>query len=198
MKTVTLTADQVATVEQVAAIVRDRYATEVQSRFGADGRGVPALRSLVGAYAAELALSLELGEVWHRGDDLSNAISRRADVGDHHEVRWSGGRGAYLHVYDPDSPTSQDRGHTDRRFWLVVGYPPAMRIVGWMLGSDVVRQGQPYTNPAGVRSYRVAMADIPLWPDQVAVGDARLCPSCHSWHPAGTTCAGGWAPWVPA
>jgi hypothetical protein len=25
----------------------------------------------------------------------------------------------------------------------------------------------------------------------------RLCPSCQSKHPAGTTCATGWAPWTP-
>lgn len=29
----------------------------------------------------------------------------------------------------------------------------------------------------------------------VALGPARICPSCRRLHPPGTTCAGGWGPW---
>jgi hypothetical protein len=35
----------------------------------------------------------------------------------------------------------------------------------------------------------------PARPLGVEIGPARPCPSCHSDHPVGTTCANGWAPW---
>jgi hypothetical protein len=197
VKTLTLTADQMTTVEAVAAVVRERYATETRSRFGTRG-GVPALRSLIGAYAAELAVALAIDETWHRGDDMANVISRRADVGDINEVRWTGGRHAELRVYDPDSPTSQDRGHMDRRFWLVTGFPPAMRIHGWALGRDVLRHGVRRVNAEGAASWYLSVGDIAPWPDELvsALTEPRLCPSCHDWHPVGSTCATGWAPWA--
>jgi hypothetical protein len=36
----------------------------------------------------------------------------------------------------------------------------------------------------------------PSTPIGTPLGDARQCPACGDWHPAGTTCAGGWASWM--
>lgn len=44
--------------------------------------------------------------------------------------------------------------------------------------------------PPTIRPPREAPAGTPLTPP-------RLCPSCTSMHPVGTTCAGGWAPYLP-
>ncbi len=38
---------------------------------------------------------------------------------------------------------------------------------------------------------------VPSRPVGTPLGEPRLCPACRDWHPAGTTCARGWAPWKP-
>lgn len=202
MKKVHLTHEQMQTAEEVATVVRHRYETEVESRFVPDGqkaKKVPALRSFANAYCAEMAVAQALGLRWNRGDDMENVRRRRADVGEDHEVRWTGAREPELRLYDPDDPTSQDRGHLDRKFWLVTGFPPQMTIHGFMVGHAIVREGTKKRNPEGKWSYYVPAFQIPRWPSEAPLGTPlgppRPCPSCKSLHPAGTTCADGWSPW---
>lgn len=38
---------------------------------------------------------------------------------------------------------------------------------------------------------------VPQRPVGTPQGDPRPCQGCHDWHPVGTTCARGWAPWKP-
>ncbi len=38
---------------------------------------------------------------------------------------------------------------------------------------------------------------VPSKPSGTPLGEPRLCQGCDDWHPVGTTCKGGWAPWRP-
>lgn len=178
---IVLTQDQLADVDSVAERVHVRYQSVVRSRFSP--KDIQELRRE--GFRAELALSLVLGLAWNRGDP------QLADVGTMDEARWTRRRNPELRVYDPAD--SQDRGHMDRRFWLVTGFGATKFVRGWLYGQEVLDLGERRKSPEGTWSWFASTDLLRPVPVRAELPD-RLCPSCHVPHPPLTTCAWGWSP----
>lgn len=87
----------------------------------------------IGGAVAELGVCSAMGCPW----DMSNGRFHNApDIPPDWEVRWTPHPGGHLIVHEDD--------HQDRRYILVTGQPPDMRIRGWMPG-ELIR------NPAWAR-----------------------------------------------
>lgn len=194
MRRITLTAEQMEEVREVSDRLHDRYDAGIvaRSRYEVGSADQRRERRFT-AMCAEYAVALETRQPWGRGNP------RKADVGVHDEVRWTGAyRDPELRFYDPDGERSQDRGHEGREFWLVTGRPPTMIIHGHLSGRECMRLGSRRRNREGSWSYYVPAQELPPYPPSALVGTPigppRPCPACRLEHPVGTTCAGGWAP----
>lgn len=84
--------------------------------------------------ASELAVSLYTGLPWHGHSVAADTDKSLADVGDDIEVRYT----RYWALDALLRLDKRDQGKAARRWVLVIGEPPELRIMGWLYGHEVM------------------------------------------------------------
>lgn len=146
--------DQMEDAKSVARMIYGKYHQAGGPKTRYSHGEIADMRYTLNGICAELAVSIHLGEVWHRGD------SRKPDVGRIHEVRWTSKWPPELRLYDPADRKSPDYQKAHRKFWLVTGNPPRLTIHGGTSGQDILARGERRVSREGMASWFLSLEDL--------------------------------------